>query len=58
MTATTSNSTLSTATKILGLIGVMAGALAGALAAMGDTQAAGIVGAIAVTATAGAHFTG
>lgn len=56
MTQPASNG-LSTATKILGLIGVMAGALSTALFGLGDTQVAGIVGAIAITATAGAHFT-
>jgi len=48
---------ISKATKFLGLIGVMAGALTGFLGAAGYTQAATITGAIAVTATAGAHFT-
>jgi len=48
---------LSAATKILGLIGVMAGALTGFLGAAGYTQVATVTGAIAVTATAGAHFT-
>ena len=48
---------LSTLTKILGLIGVMAGA-GGALITTINPIAGQITIAIAVMATAGAHFTG
>jgi hypothetical protein len=49
---------IATATKILAFIGACAGALTAYLGGAGDTQAALIVGGVAVVATAGAHFTG